>query len=113
MHRFLLGLAVVGILVFPAVSQAKPAKVLIAHIGDAEVTAEEEIVDETGAVIGMAYTVTGYYNVIEVSEKALPAHEGHAIEVMGVTFEDMIPYEGELEKGDHFTVEEVVEVLDE
>jgi len=54
--------------------------------------------------------VTGYYNVIEVSEDALPAHEGHSIEVMGVTIKDMIPYDGQ--KGNHFTVEQTVEVLD-
>lgn len=111
-YRFLLCLAIVGVLVFPVVSQAdKPAKVILAHIGDAEVTGEEPIVDETtGDTIGTRYTVTGYYNVIEVSENAVSAHEEHYIEVMGVTFEDIIPYAGE--KGDHFSVEEFVDVLD-
>jgi hypothetical protein len=109
-NRFLICLALVGVLVLPVVSQAKHHKVTLAHIGDAMVTYEEDIYDDTGMmVIGTKYTITGYYNVIEVSSNAVSAHEGHYIEVMGVMFEDIIPYEGE--KGDHFTVEETVEVL--
>ena len=114
MNRFLICLAIVGALVLPAVTQAdKPmkVKVTLAHIGDAQVTGEMPFYDEESGLSGMEYTVTGYYNVIEVSEKAVSAHEGHYIEVMDEAFEDIIPYAGE--KGDHFTVERIVKVYDD
>ncbi len=108
MNRFLLCLAIAGMLVLPSLSHAAPpAKVVIAHIGDVEVV-EEPVLDDDGNQIATAYTVTAYYNVIEISEKALKAHENHSIEVQGLTFADIIPYDGT--KGDHFTVEEIVEV---
>ena len=113
MYRLLTCCALVAILLMPSLVQAeKPGKTTIAHIGDAVVTAETPMIDEdTGEQIGTKYTVTGYYNVITVSDKALSAHGGHAIEVMGEVFEDIIPYEGTEER--HFTVDKFVEVLDE
>lgn len=107
MNRFLLCLALAGMLVLPALSHAAPpAKVLIAHVGDVEVT-EGLITDEEGNEIP-GYIATAYYNVIEVSEKAVKAHEGHVIEVQGEKFADIIPYGGT--KGEHFTVEKTVVV---
>ncbi len=113
MHRLTICCAVVAIILMPTLIQAeKPGKTTIAHIGDVAITAEEPILDETtGEQIGTRYTVTGYYNVIKVSDKALPAHGGHAIEIVGEAFEDIIPYTGTEEK--HFTDDRIVEVLDD
>ena len=60
------------------------------------VTGEEPIVDEdTEEVIGTAYTVTGYYNVIEVSENATKGHDGHleveTEEGLGTRFKVQLP----------------------
>ena len=113
MFRFLMCCAVVAILLSPAVVQAeKPEKTTIAHIGDVVVT-EEPLFDdsEVPVEIGIRYTITGYYNVITVSEKALTAHGGHAIEVMGEVFEDIIPYEGT--EGKHFPDIRTKDVEDE
>jgi hypothetical protein len=109
MYRLLICCAVVGALLVPSLVQAeKPGKTVIAHIGDVAVTAEEPIM-EGDVEIGVRYTVTGYYNVIEVSDKALKAHEGHSIEMKGEVFTDYIPYDGT--KGDHFNEDRVVDVL--
>jgi len=77
------------------VPKGPPDKVVIAHIADVEAVPQEEP--------GL-YTVIGYYVVIEVSEKAAEnGHAGHVLEMMGVEFEDIIPYDGT--KGEHLTVE--------
>ncbi len=107
MNRFLLCLALAGMLVLPALSHAAPpAKVVIAHIGDVQVVEELTTDDEGNEIV--VYTLTAYYNVIEVSEKAVKAHEGHVIEVQGEEFADIIGYGGT--KGEHFTVEKTVVV---
>jgi len=91
-------LVVLGCVCMPLVASAgkpeesrKPDKVLIAHLADEITTETEDVVDGVPVLV---VTTTKYYVVIEISSKALPAHEAHG---------DIDP-EGR-EKGERFEVE--------
>lgn len=99
--KCLLGMFIgMGVCLMPLTADAgkpdpkpKDAKVLIAHLQEEVVTESEEIDDELGSVL--VVTTTKYYVVLEISPKAVPAHERHG-DLMEV---------GDHVKGDKFTVE--------
>ena len=110
MRCFIGMLVAVGFCAMPLLTEAakpdpkpKDAKVLIAHLqqGETVVTESEEVDPELGPVL--VVTTTKYYVVIEISPKAVAAHERHGdIEA------------GEYQKGDKFNVvtTEVTPIMD-
>ena len=69
-----------------AARKAPPAKVWIAHLADAV----DEFDEETGELLGTEYK----YVVIQVSERAVPAHLGHGDALDGETLLDGTTFVG-------------------
>ena len=76
---------------------SKPAKVLVAHLA--------EVVEELDEITEEVISTTYYYNVIEVSEKALSGHSGHGDVIDGEELPDgTIWNETDYSKGDKFEI---------
>jgi hypothetical protein len=102
MRRLVAAFVFLGLVVaIPALALAakgdgpqNPPKVIIAHLADQV----DQIDDVTGEVLGTTY----YYNVIEVSEKAVDTHVEHGDVLEGGTLPDGTIFSGA--KGDKLEI---------